>query len=141
MKILYKIKMKRKTDRGFTLIEIIIALTIFTVGIVAILSLFMLGFDAAMRSSDLTKAGIYGQWVMEDQKRIGYVTLAAVAPGTAFPGGFDPRFTYQVQVQNATDEIPPGPPNLRRVTVIVSWNYKGQPYNETFATYIPNYAP
>ena len=120
--------MRRRITKGFTLIETIIALVVLAVGLVAVLSLFPVGFNSAMRAADLTKAAVVAQWKMEDIKRIGYPVTAEAS--TAYP--YDNKFSYTVTV---ADINPPG--NLQQVTVTVSWGS----YNEDFVTYITKYAP
>ncbi len=124
--------MKIRALNGFTLIEIIISLAVLAIGVVALLSLFPVGFDSAARSADLTKATVFAQQKMEDIKRTGY-PVAAVATPTPFS---DTRFTYTIAVLALS---PPG--NLQQVTLTVSWTYRGRSYNETFITYIPKYTP
>lgn len=128
-------------SKGFTLLEIVISLTILAFGFTAILSLFPIGFDAASRYTDLTKAAIYAQYVMEDKKRAGF-PVAQVAAGTAFPvfspPAFDARFTYGV---TAAPSPPAATDNSQSVTVTVNWSYRGRNYAETFDTIIPRYNP
>ncbi len=50
-----------KTQKGFTLIEIIAALAIIGLGLVGILSLFPVGIDASRRAGDMTNATVLGQ--------------------------------------------------------------------------------
>ncbi|GAF87606.1 unnamed protein product, partial [marine sediment metagenome] len=57
---------------GFTLIEITVALLILAVGLVGILTLFPVGFDAAGRAANITKATFLAQKLIEDLKREGY---------------------------------------------------------------------
>lgn len=57
---------------GFTLVEITIALLILAVGLVGILSLFPVGFDASARAASITEATFLAQSEMENLKREGY---------------------------------------------------------------------
>ncbi len=57
---------------AFTLIEITIALLILAVGLVGILALFPVGFDASVRAANITKATFLAQELIEDLKREGY---------------------------------------------------------------------
>lgn len=126
--------MKIKSNpKGFTLIEIVISLGILAIGILAVLALFPVGFDSATRSSDLTKATIFAQDTMEEIKRIGYGTSGVVASSGTFS---DPRFTYTV-----TPDTTGLPPNCQKITVRVTWNYKGTPHNEDFVTIISKLSP
>lgn len=122
----------RPDPKGFTLIEIVMSLGILLIGVLAILALFPVGFDSAARSADLAKAAIFAQDRMEEIKRIGYPVSPEAA--TAFS---DPRFSYTVQVTTAGVPLD----NCQRVTLTVSWNYKGRVRNENFVTIIPSLGP
>lgn len=69
-----KITRKRRflSLTGFTLVEITIALLILAVGLVGILSLFPVGFDASARAASVTEATFLAQGLMENLKREGY---------------------------------------------------------------------
>lgn len=124
--------MKNKwTKTGFTLIEIVISLAILSIGIVAVLSLFPVGFDAAARSTDLTKTTFFAQQKMEEIKRNGYQETPTTTSGTFS----DPRFTYTATITTMST------PNLNQVTLTVSWPYKGKTCDEAFVTFIPKYKP
>lgn len=125
--------MKLSLRSGFTLIEILISLAILVIGILALLSLFPVGFDSANRSENLTRATIYAQYQMEEIKRAGFPVTAVATPGLPCA---DPRFRYTVSV---FDVNPPG--NLTLTTVRITWTYKGRLYNEDFVTLIPSLGP
>lgn len=63
-----------KTDRhrGYSLIEILIAIVIFTIGIIAIMYLFPFGVKDINRSKELTAATFLGQAKMEEALLIDY---------------------------------------------------------------------
>lgn len=123
----------RPDPKGFTLIEIVMSLGILLIGVLAILALFPVGFDSAARSADLAKAAIFAQDQMEEIKRAGY-PVTPVGTATAFS---DPRFSHTVQVTTAGVPLD----NCQRVTLTVSWNYKGRVHNENFVTIIPSLGP
>lgn len=55
-----------KNDRGFTLVEMVAALAIFSIGILGILALFPVGIEANKRAADLTTAATLGQLKMTE---------------------------------------------------------------------------
>jgi prepilin-type N-terminal cleavage/methylation domain-containing protein len=63
--------------RAFTLIEITIALLILAIGLVGILTLFPVGFDASGRAAHTTEATLLAQALIEDAKRVGYPRVLA----------------------------------------------------------------
>ena len=60
--------MVKHNNRGFTFIEISIALLILGVGLISILALFPIGFEAAARAFTLTRATFLAQGLMEELK-------------------------------------------------------------------------
>lgn len=127
-----------KSLTGFTLIEITIALLILTVGLVGILALFPVGFDAAGRAGNITTATFLAQEKMEDLKREGYngATVAAALAVTQSRLFTDyPNYRWEVDT-NQTGS------NYREVIVRVYWP-AGQPNerNIELRTYIAKYEP
>lgn len=57
---------KRKTSQGFTLLEVLVALTILGLGVVTLLQIFSLGLRLGARSSAATEAVTYGARVMDE---------------------------------------------------------------------------
>lgn len=52
--------------RGFTLLEVVVAMTIVGLGIVTLLQIFSLGLRLGARSTVHTEAGTYGRQVMDE---------------------------------------------------------------------------
>lgn len=52
--------------RGFTLIEVVVAMTIVGLGVVTVLEIFSLGLRLAARSSAESEAATYGRQVMDE---------------------------------------------------------------------------
>lgn len=64
-------KMRNKTPLiGFTLVEILLALAILGVGLVGILSVFVVGTNSIRRTIAMTEASFLGQMIMENYKRL-----------------------------------------------------------------------
>lgn len=112
--------------RGFTLIEIIISLSILAVGLVGILSLFPIGFDSARRSVDSTQAAVFAHEKLEQLRSSGFPAV-----GTTNGTFTDPIYGW---TQTVTDGTPAG--YLRKVDLTVSWTYRNKSYQRTFTTYV-----
>ena len=61
---------------GFTLIEILLALAILSIGLVSILSLFIVGVHSAKTAVDVTRAAMAAQMTLETIKANGYQNLS-----------------------------------------------------------------
>lgn len=141
---------------GFTLIEITIALLILAVGLVGILALFPVGFDAAGRASNVTVATFKAQEIIEELKRDGYNS----AMGRDDEIGWcteDPLerltkydyFEYEIQVDDSMFGSLAG--SICEVTVTVWWPAPGladglpgnraDQRNVELNTYIAKYEP
>ena len=56
----------RERNRGFTLLEVVVALTIVGLGVATVLEVFSLGLRLAAKSSEISQARLYGQTVMDE---------------------------------------------------------------------------
>ena len=122
--------------RGFTLLEIVIALAIFAVGLVGLLSLFPVSFQSAKRATDLTEATIYAQEIIEDLKRQGYDNIT---DGTTTDNSISgtSRFTYD-KIVTSGGSLPSG---LRKISITMEWIEGGKTYDEDFVTYVADLTP
>ena len=129
-----------KCDKsGFTLIEITIALLLLAVGLVGILTLFPVGFDASLRAANITEATFLAQGLMEDLKREGYSgtrlvnALSATQSGDFTTDGY-PNYEYGIDAVDVS--------SLRETTVIVYWPAGAADQRSVeLKTYIVDYEP
>jgi len=56
----------RPSEAGFTLIEVVVALTIVALGIVTVLEIFSLGLRLSARSTEVSQARLDGQSIMDE---------------------------------------------------------------------------
>ncbi|MCK4326682.1 type II secretion system protein [bacterium] len=136
-------------SKGFTLLEIVIALAILVIGLVGVLALFPTGLRASKRAGDFTTAAILGQQRLESIKRAGYSLYStdgwynwdvsgeteANAPAQPFPD--QPDFSWNAEV---TDTTFTPDLNLKGVNVIIYWQDRGQTRSENFFTYLADYS-
>ncbi len=82
--------------KGFTLIEITIALLILAIGLVGILTLFPVGFDASGRAAHITEATFLAQAIIEDSRRVGYPGILALdGQNNIYPN--HPDYEYEIK--------------------------------------------
>ena len=120
---------------GFTLIEITIALLILAIGLVSLLTLFPVGFDAASRAINTTIGTLLAQELLEEAKKAGYDNVGGTQGGK-FGAPYE-NFEYRVNVTSNIDGL-----ELKQVDVEVSWpagdvNQK----SVLLSTYIAKYEP
>src|SRR3989338_7037675 len=107
---------------AFTLIEITIALLILAIGIVGILTLFPVGFDASGRASNIIEATFLAQELIEEAKRVGYDDITARNENT--PPVFSTKYDHDLLVY----DIDPTK-GLKEVVVRVYWPSNGPAAN------------
>lgn len=124
--------MVRRRERGFTLIEILVAIGILAVGITAVLFLFAMGARSHRRATLRTQAALLAEAVVN--------RLQAEFPEAAEPENLVnasdpdfPGFTYDVTFSRLPDNA-----EYYKVAVVVRWGEPGLPGterdSETFPT-------
>ena len=126
MKRLYSLRYPTAGVHGFTLIEIVISLAILAIGLVGILSLFPIGFDAARRSVNSTQVALYAHERLEQVKNTGF-------PAVGLTTGAFPDINYQWS-QNVSTVGASG--TLRQVDLTISWQYRNRNFQQVFTTYV-----
>jgi len=115
--------MRLKADRrGFTLIEIVVALGLLGIGLTVILELFAGGLRSARVSEDYTKATWHGQAKMEEM-----LMTRELSEGVT-EGTFDSQFSWKSEVKKATPSLGQDekaeaslPIDLYQIMVTVTW--------------------
>lgn len=123
-------------NRGFTLIEILLALAILGVGMVGILSVFTIGTNSIRRTVTMTEAGFIGQMVIEDLKR---QAVSGDPAGAAVTDEYK-NYYEDYEVEPVSPSAVPGIPNLYKVEVAVKRKGSDRPLVE-FTTYLTKYEP
>lgn len=103
----------RRGDRaaGFTLIEILFALTFLAVGILAVASMIPAGTRGLTQSRVLTSGLMAAQVKLEELRGTAYQTLA--------PGTFSDSTSYFKRTWTVTDSIPMA--GCKKIQVTVNW--------------------
>jgi len=137
----YKASKKKRSVTGFTLIEVIIALSIFVVGIVLLFPLFsgalrMLGdIDAQTTIANLARAK------MAEIESIGFQASPSNISRTTFP---DPHAAYEYQVNwqpVAYDIAASMNPVLFEAALTIYWNSGGAEKSQKFLTFVSRQNP
>ena len=123
-----------RSVRGFTLLELVIALVIFAFAFVALMSIATGAMRAARRSADYTQAALWAQTKL-DQLGVGEKLQVG-----GDVGRFDARYEWQLRVDEAEplptesgiDEVVPVA--LYRVELLVTWREGDQERQAKFAT-------
>ncbi len=122
-------------DKGFTLLEVLVASAIFTFGMLAILGMLVTSMGGNAEGRQISEAGKLAASKLDDLRLTAYKNLTS---GT----GSEPEFINNSSVNDSftrtwtvyTDIVPNM--NIKRAVVTVSWKSKGIPHSVTLQTLI-----
>jgi type II secretory pathway pseudopilin PulG len=122
----------KKSERGIGLIEIIIAMLIFGIGISAAIRTLPLSNRAASRARNLTKSTNLAQEKIEELMSIPFTSADLSMGGHVDPDNpLDRIFT---RAWNVTDNVPVS--DMKRIDVTVSYDTDNPDNSVTLTTYI-----
>jgi prepilin-type N-terminal cleavage/methylation domain-containing protein len=108
-----------RTHKGFTLLEVLIALTMLTIGLLGVLGLTTGIIRGNFFSKNVTTATVIAGTRIEDIQRAGYTNANA----TNFPAGPDTVSMGGVTFSRSTSIADNSPQaNMKTISVTVSWN-------------------
>lgn len=124
-------------QRGATLIELMMALVVLALGVMAVSQMFPAGTRSQMKDSQMSSANYYAQERIEEVNAMTWAD-AGLTPGR-HPAGVDEDTlgTHQTWLRHyevADMAVPLD--NLRKVTVTVSWKNLGRTRQVTATTYV-----
>ena len=110
-------------NRGFTLIEVVVAILIMMVGLLGLLASINLAMDVNTRDYMRDEAVRVGEKAMNTTKNSGY---ASIATGTTTQtiSSHVRGITKSYNVRTTVTQLP----NSRQISIVVDWTYKGQTY-------------
>ena len=115
---LKKARIFSKKNAGFTLIEILVSITILSICLVVIMELFAGGLKNGMLTGKYTSAIFHARAIMED-----FLLSPELIAGD-HAGDFEDGFLWNVQVypvENDEESNMPAPLTMLQVSVDVSW--------------------
>ena len=119
--------------KGFTLIEVIMAMAIMAVGIIGVVRLLPVGLRASKSSEMMSRAAFLAQEKLEELKLAGFDALSA----PDFPlEGEEKDYSWTAQASEVSLEGLASTEDIRQLTLTVSWQEKGRPRSQDFVTYI-----
>jgi prepilin-type N-terminal cleavage/methylation domain-containing protein len=131
----------KRTAKAFTLVEILLALAILGIGLVAILSLFAAGIHATVTALDTTRAGLAAQYILETLKQQGYQAGAYTVPLLQYYNGGNITDLSNLSFQLNTTQNPIGYiSNWSKLELIASYASTGKQIGR-FVTYITKQNP
>ena len=138
--------LRKNIQSGFTLMEILIAVAVLAIGVVAVVNLFPVGLQAARRTANFSDAAALAQRQMELYRAYGYGEIddmfGSIPAGDTdyypdqtdtevFPDDEDYSWWMMLEKHNTL--------NMFEMTLNIYWLDGGQEQYETFVTYIADY--
>ena len=117
---------RRAGDRGFSLIEVLFALTFLAVGILAVASMIPAGTKGVTQSRVITSGLMAAQVKMEELRG---TTFTALTPGT-----FSDTTSVFTRTWVVTDSIPMG--GCKRIQVTSQWIDNRGPQTTSLTSYV-----
>jgi type II secretory pathway pseudopilin PulG len=96
-----------RTEEGFGLVELLVALTIMSIGIFALVAGFSSGFGAINRASETSTAGSLADQQMESFRRGGWDSVASIAGATTTGPDGETYWIESVVASKCPDETTP----------------------------------
>lgn len=107
--------MSRRRNRGFTLIEVLVAMVVAVAAFSVMAQGFALGGQASVTAQQTTRAAVLAQRILAD------LETGALASDRSANGDFDDEPDFRWEVESRADD-----PGLVQLTVTVRWSEHGR---------------
>jgi len=121
--------------KGFSLLELIIAIAVLTIGLVGVLQIFPIGLRASQRAGMLTKASFLAQNKIEDVRLAGFDAITELPPKIPLSGK-DGDFEWAIKIDDISLEGVESNSDMKKVTVIITWPERNTTRSKDFITYV-----
>jgi prepilin-type N-terminal cleavage/methylation domain-containing protein len=121
--------------KGFSLLELIVAMAVLTIGLIGVLQIFPIGLRASQRAGMMTKASFLAQNRIEDIKLAGFNAITELPPKIPLSGS-DGDFKWDIKIDDISLEGVESQNNMRKVTVTISWPERNTIRSKNFITYV-----
>jgi prepilin-type N-terminal cleavage/methylation domain-containing protein len=122
-------------NKGFSLLELIIAIAVLAVGLVGVLQIFPIGLRASQRAGMMTKAAFLAQNKIEDVKLAGFDAITELPPKIPLSGK-DGDFEWSIKIDDVNLEGVENSSEMRKVTVILTWPERNTTRSKDFIAYV-----
>jgi general secretion pathway protein I len=123
------------TKKGFSLLELIIAIAVLAIGLVGILQIFPVGLRASQRAGMVTKAAFLAKNKMEQVKMAGFSAITELPPKIPL-SGTEGDFDWEIFIDKLELDGLETSDDIRKVTIVVSWPERNRKRSKDFVTYV-----
>ena len=121
--------------KGFSLLELIIAVGVLAIGLVGVLQIFPVGLRASQRAGMITRAAFLAQNKIEEVKMAGFDAITELPPKIALSGSED-DFEWEIFIDKIDQDGLENDDNIRKITVTVNWIERNRTRSKDFITYV-----
>ncbi|MFC1623707.1 prepilin-type N-terminal cleavage/methylation domain-containing protein [Candidatus Omnitrophota bacterium] len=121
--------------RGFSLLELIIAIGVLAIGLVGVLQIFPVGLRASYRSGMMTKAALLAKNKIEEVKMAGFLVIIEELPKIPL-SGTEGDFDWEIFIDEVDLDGLGSSDDIRKLTVTVSWAERNKIRSKDFMTYV-----
>lgn len=122
-------------QKGFSLLELIIAIGVLAIGLVGVLQIFPVGLRASYRSGMITKAAFLAKNKIEETRMVGFDALTELPPRMPL-SGTKGDFEWEIFIDEIELEGLESSDDIRKLTVIVNWIERNRKRSKDFITYV-----
>lgn len=131
----------RRAERGFSVVEVLIATLIFLIIAVGILPLFAASTRNNMEGREATEVSNFGRSVLEDLLHVDFNDARLTVPGGQTALTTQEYFSQKDQVWKAGTGTLADPPAWRRTTIVRQFGYPDLEDDDTFDEPLPGNTP
>ena len=132
-----------KQNSGFTILELVIALTVLIVGLVGVISVIPLGQKSAKDAAEITQAAMLATEKLGEIKAYGYERVAEDPPSFPLTGQRD-GVSWSVVISDVLDSdfggvttIPVG--GLKKIVLTINYTVNNNPRTDVFHTFVAEF--
>ncbi len=122
-------------ERGFSLLELIIAIGVLAIGLVGILRIFPVGLRVSYRSGMVTKAAFLAKNKIEEVKMAGFEAVTQLPPKMPL-SGTEEQFEWEIFIDEVALDGLSSSDDVRKIIVTVSWIERNRTRSKDFITYV-----
>jgi prepilin-type N-terminal cleavage/methylation domain-containing protein len=124
------LKSKNK-EEGFTLVEVLVTIVVVAVALMALLSVFIYGFNLLSRMKQTAIATQCAQEELENIRNLTFDEISALGP--SFTNDSLTLLENSSGVRTIEDSVGE---DIKKLTISVFWTYRGQSMRKDIVTYI-----
>lgn len=122
-------------NKGFSLLELIIAIAVLAIGLVGVLQIFPIGLKASQHAGMITKASFLAQNKIEDVKLAGFEAITELPPKIPLSGR-DGDLEWDIKIHDVELEGVEPDSDIRKITVTITWPEGNTTRSKDFITYV-----